>query len=302
MTGMAGNRRSRYIGGLHNRARPKRVNGEAGWLAICGSCTNIYSFSVIRMVMAICLEKYIVKSSEFPPPYRGSLGRTVMDSKLFWINRMSFFLLPSSSWNPPMLFLHQTANARGGQSVQWSVLGLVSFTELSTWPWLLVGFGEFAGVAGMTLWRQLQTCPCWRQLYYSRRRPSRQWDEREQGPLAPSLPLSWLPRKPCFWTLGPGLQNSDGNTGWGHWPSEGVDHICQSSGRRNSGRWQSGYLGFPSSFTAHELSVLRHNPFISDSLFSLYGIRIKIQENCWDLARESKGQSAVLWLGECGSF
>lgn len=62
------------------------------------------------------------------------------------------------------------------------------------------------------------------------------------------------------------------------------------------------WVCFPSSFTAHELSVLRHNPFISDSLFSLYGIRIKIQENCRDLVRESKGQSAVLRLGECGSF
>ena len=267
---MTGNRRSRYIGGLHNPARPKRVNEKAGWLAICGSCTSIYSFSVIRMVMTICLEKYIVKSSEFPPPYRGRLGRTVMDSKLFWINRKSFFLLPSSSWNPPMLFLHQTANARGGQSVQWRVLGLVSFTELSTWPWLLVGLGEFAGVAGMMLWRQLQACPCWRQFYYSWRHPSRQGDERKQGLRAPSLPLSWLLRKPCFWTLGPGLQSSDGNTGWGHWPNEGVDQICQWSGRREPRRWQSGYLGFPSRFTAHEWSDLGHNPFISDSLFSLW--------------------------------
>lgn len=38
------------------------------------------------------------------------------------------------------------------------------------------------------------------------------------------------------------------------------------------------------------------------TLSSLYGIRIKIQENCRDLVRESKGQSAVLRLGECGSF
>lgn len=78
---------------LDSQASLKRVKEEAGWLAICGHCINIYSFSVIRMAMAICLEKYIVKSSEFPPPYLGSLGRTVIDSKLFWISKKSFFLL-----------------------------------------------------------------------------------------------------------------------------------------------------------------------------------------------------------------
>lgn len=93
MAGAAGKRRSCYIGGLDSQAGLKRVKEEAGWLAICGHCINIYSFSVIRMAMAICLEKYIVKSSEFPPPYLGSLGRTVIDSKLFWISKKSFFLL-----------------------------------------------------------------------------------------------------------------------------------------------------------------------------------------------------------------
>lgn len=38
------------------------------------------------------------------------------------------------------------------------------------------------------------------------------------------------------------------------------------------------------------------------TLFSLYGIKIKIKENCRDLVGESKGQSTVLWFGECGSF
>lgn len=98
------------------------------------------------MVMATCLEKYIVKSSEFPPLYLGSLGRTVMDSKLFWINKKSFFLLQSSSWNPPMLFLHQTANAQRAKvsnGVTRSLSALLSFP---------LGFGCWVGFGSLLVW------------------------------------------------------------------------------------------------------------------------------------------------------
>lgn len=298
---MAGNRRNRYMGGLHNPARPKRVNEEAGWLAICGSWTSIYSFSVIRMVMTICLEKYIVKSSEFPPPYRGRLGRTVMDSKLFWINRKSFFLLPSSSWKPPMLFLHQRANARGGQSVQWRVLGLVSFTELSTWPWLLVGSGEFAGVAGMMLWRQLQACPCWRQFYYSWRHPSRQEDQRKQ-----ELLLLLFPYHDSWGSLASGLWGQGSRTVMGT-QAGATDPMRELT--TSASQVAEGNRGGDSQDTWVSLLVslltscqILDTTLSSLTLFSLYGIRTKIKENCRDLVGESKGQSAVLWFGECGSF
>lgn len=95
------------------------------------------------MGMATCLEKYIVKSSEFPPLYLGSLGRTVMDSKLFWINKKSFFLFQSSSWNPPMLFLHQAANAQRGKvsnGVSQSLSALLSFP---------LGFGCWVGLGSL---------------------------------------------------------------------------------------------------------------------------------------------------------
>lgn len=52
-------------------------------LSIAATCRDSCSFSVTQTAVAICLEKYIVKSSEFPPSYLKSLGQFEMDSKLF---------------------------------------------------------------------------------------------------------------------------------------------------------------------------------------------------------------------------
>lgn len=110
------------------------------------------------MTVAICLKKYIVKPIEFPPPCPGSWGRTVMDSKLFWINKKSFFLLQRSSWNLPMLFFTEQQMLKGAKcpmecpgacQLYWALHLAVVAGQ----------FWEFASVAGMKLWRQLQTCP-----------------------------------------------------------------------------------------------------------------------------------------------
>lgn len=110
-----------------------------------------------------------------------------MDSKLFWINRKSFFLfflLTSSSWNPPKLFSSKRPTPKGAKCP----VECPGACQLS-WAFYLAlaagGFEEFAGGAGVRLWRQLQAWPCWRQCDYSRRHPSSQRDQSGQGKFFP---------------------------------------------------------------------------------------------------------------------
>lgn len=199
--GTAGKRRSCPWGGLRHQARLRRAQEEAGWLAICGHCSDIGSSSVIRTAMAICLEKYIVKSSEFPPLYLGGLGRTEMDSKLFWINKKSFCLFQSSSWNSSRLFLHKTANTQGGKTstrVSWGLSASLSF---------MLGFGCWVGFGSLLGW--LAWC-CGASCKHGfaggsfitldAAQPVSKTRECKE-----SYCLPWWPRKHCSWLLDMGL-------------------------------------------------------------------------------------------------
>lgn len=52
-----------------------------------------------------------------------------------------------------------------------------------------------------------------------------------------SSSLITTPKEAVLLDSGPGLQESrDGTTGWGHRHPEGVDHIRQPGGRKDTGR------------------------------------------------------------------
>ena len=110
-----------------------------------------------------------------------------MDSKLFWINRKSFFLfflLPSSSWNPPKLFSSKQPTPKGAKcpvecpgacQLYWAFcLALVAG-----------GFEEFAGVAGVRLWCQLQACPLLEAVWLLLTPPIQAGDQSGQGKFFP---------------------------------------------------------------------------------------------------------------------
>lgn len=111
------------------------------WLAICCCYRDSGSFFVTQTAVAVCLEKYIVKSSGFPPSYLTSLGQIKIDSKLFWISQ-EFFLLESSSWTLQGFSLLHSTYSRG-QSVLWSVLELPDFLSFT------LGIGHGAGLESL---------------------------------------------------------------------------------------------------------------------------------------------------------
>lgn len=238
--------------------------------------------------MATCLEKYIVKSSEFPPLYLGSLGRTVMDSKLFWIKKKSFFLFQSSSWNPPMLFLHQAANAQRGKvsnGVSRSLSALLSF-PLGFGCWQVQGVcwwcwhNAVAPVANIPLLEAvllLLTAPIQSMRLEGARKAITHY--KYQG-------IRYGLRVHPYLSTMQGVQVAAPNT-----------HVkelimIQQPGSRRQGVWQTGHwevtghLGFSPRSTGHELLDIRQIAYVYDPLFSFYEMRIKIQENCQDLTRE----------------
>lgn len=248
------------------------------------------------MTVANCLKKYIVKPTEFPPPCPGSLGRTVMDSKPLWINKKSFFLLQSSSWNLPMLFFTEQQMLKGAKC-PWSVLELVSFPELYTWLWLLGSLGA-----------------CWRG-----------WHEA----VAPAANMPLL--EAVLLLLTPPIpegarEASTYHDYWGSTTSELWAHTLRSTveraqavatntgvrrvamtrwpGGRGQGVWRRGHPevtpGFQPQFHC-SLVVRFQTNYSTEPHFSFYEMRMKIQ-NCQDLIREcirsavKSVQSSVLWF------
>lgn len=119
-----------------------------------------------QRAVAICLEKYIVKSSEFPPS----------NLKKFRMNRngipsCSELTSPFSCWRVPagssLAFLYHTTHTQGGKvssGVSWSLPDFLGFT---------LGIGHGAGLESSLerlAWVYGASCKhllCWTQFYYS---------------------------------------------------------------------------------------------------------------------------------------